>query len=99
METERSGCWHRTGRLGKSRADGTDDPKALRRLWIVQGVDWMPERFTVAAAGALGVWCHLLRVEEAAAEWRWFHAAASDVEPAVALFLRSRIPPWLPATS
>ena len=40
----------------KLRVDGTDDPEALRRLRIVEGVDLMRERFTAAqAVGAFGV--------------------------------------------
>ncbi len=36
--------------------DETDDPDAVRRLWIVEGVDRMGERFTaVEAAGTFGV--------------------------------------------
>ena len=34
----------------KPRVDGTDDPEALRRLRIVEGVDRMRERFTAAEA-------------------------------------------------
>ena len=34
----------------KPRVDGTDDPEALRRLRIVEGVDLMRERFTAAEA-------------------------------------------------
>ena len=33
--------------------DETDAPQALRRLWIVEGVDRMRERFTAADAGRL----------------------------------------------
>ena len=40
----------------KPRVYGTDDPEALRRLRIVEGVDLMRERFTAAeAAEAFGV--------------------------------------------
>ena len=40
----------------KPRVDGTDDPEALRRLRVVEGVDRMRERFTAAAAArAFGV--------------------------------------------
>ena len=40
----------------KPRVDGTDDPEALRRLRVVEGVDRMRERFTAtAAARAFGV--------------------------------------------
>ena len=52
------GILAQNGRLQEAAGGRYGRPGALRRLWIVEGMDWMRERFTAEAmARTFGAWC------------------------------------------